>query len=565
MAAARLTARSWRGGGAEAVLESGDGGGRRPRGLPARSSASVGGDRAPEALGTNPTRGHRSYRVAPGAGADERSGLGAPRTYRGPDRTVVMPDVTSVRDAARGREEALVVPVTVILDDAVVSGTVGVAHRGGLHYDVEETIDGSDAVERWLSDGSLDCSRDGAGMRCGHVDEAIESTRALLEARRIRTALPDLAQARELDAGVLGADHQASNAALEGAAGAAEEAGEGAASRWADNPAPFQAAYREARARRRRGEPAVPFMADNATGGLGAREGGRSFGVEMEFDIDPSVDQQRALQAIADDLHAEGILRDPVQESYHSSSDYTRWRYEEDETVDGEIITPIMYDEAESWAQLAKVCEVVRRHGGRATHRTGSHVHVGVGDFDHTVEHHRRLLKSYREHEDTFFRLAQNPDRTAHRGLRWCSPNLDSEARFGPPANLSAFAAHNNEHSAALNFEEVGTGSADSHVEYRMWDSTLDPAIIQTQVKLSLGLTQAAFASRQPIGAPVPLGTHRRANAALGRGNRLRGEAWEADTQGFRGLVDRLFRRDVDKAQAASLFAVTKWQRPRWP
>jgi hypothetical protein len=260
-----------------------------------------------------------------------------------------MPDVTSVREAARGREDAaLALPVTLILDDAVVSGTVGVAHGGGLHYDVDQTIDGSDAVERWLSDGSLDCSRDGAGMRCGHVDEAIESTRALLEARRIRTALQDLAQAREVDAGVLGADHQASSVALDAAAGAAEEAGEGAASRWADNPAPFQAAYREARARRRRGEPAVPFMADNATGGLGAREGGRSFGVEMEFDIDPSVDQQRTLQAIADDLHAEGILRDSVQERYHSSSDFTRWRYEEDETVDGEIITPIMYDDAES-------------------------------------------------------------------------------------------------------------------------------------------------------------------------------------------------------------------------
>ncbi len=74
-----------------------------------------------------------------------------------------------------------------------------------------------------------------------------------------------------------------------------------------------------------------------------------------------------ALQAIADDLHRQGLLRSPRQTGYHSSADYRRWRFEHDSTVDGEIISPIMYDEPHSWAQLAKVCDVVGRHGGRPT------------------------------------------------------------------------------------------------------------------------------------------------------------------------------------------------------
>ncbi len=129
----------------------------------------------------------------------------------------------------------------------------------------------------------------------------------------------------------------------------------------------------------------VPFVTDKATGGLGARNGGRGFGVELEFDIDPGVKRADALAAIARDLHTEGILAEARQRSYHSSSDYSRWRFETDATMDGEIISPVLNDEPRAWEQLAKVCEA-RRHRGRGSAPAGGHVHVGVGDFDHTVE-----------------------------------------------------------------------------------------------------------------------------------------------------------------------------------
>ena len=37
----------------------------------------------------------------------------------------------------------------------------------------------------------------------------------------------------------------------------------------------------------------------------------------------------------------------------------------------------------------------------RMTIRTGGHVHVGVGDYDHTVENHNNLLGLFKENEDT--------------------------------------------------------------------------------------------------------------------------------------------------------------------
>lgn len=506
-------------------------------------------------MGTRPGAAHRSYRVAPAppagdeptAGAGEAADAGgattadpgSTRTYRAPQRALSMPNVTWVRAQARDNQQ-LSLPVTLVLDDAAVSGTVGVARRGALAYDVV--------------DEGLSCSVDGPG--CAHAEEARESARAVLEARRVRSGLEAMARATDAAAGPLAADHAASEAARQAA-----EAGGGGTSSWEEDHAAFQAAYRQAQARRQRGDAAVPFMTENATAGLGARNGGRSFGVEMEFDIEPGVDRYTALANIARDLHAEGLTPQPHQTGYHSNNgDYSRWRFETDATVHGEVISPVLYDEPESWNQLSRVCEIVRRHGGRATARTGGHVHVGVGDYDHTVENHTRLLGAFKENEDTLYRLAQNPERRAHRGTSWCRPNM---APAGPYVNPRGLAAMHSGHGLGMNFGAAHSGQASDHVEFRMWDSSLDPGVIQAQVKVSLGMTHAALASRGgPAPGPAePIGTHRAANAGLGRGARLRGETWQQDTRGFRRLVDRVFTRDVDKAQATALFAVTRWQR----
>ncbi|WP_220448243.1 amidoligase family protein [Nonomuraea diastatica] len=167
---------------------------------------------------------------------------------------------------------------------------------------------------------------------------------------------------------------------------------------YTDNPAAFQHAYDEARSRRERGEQVIPYMYEDATDGLGEREGGRAFGVEIEFDLS-GADDNEAREAIARDLYAAGLSRHRTQGRYHANmyEGYTDapngWRLESDSTVAGEIVSPIMYDEPQTWRNFEKVCEIVRRHGGIATYNTGGHVHVSLHDYDHTVENHNRLLR----------------------------------------------------------------------------------------------------------------------------------------------------------------------------
>jgi hypothetical protein len=252
---------------------------------------------------------------------------------------------------------------------------------------------------------------------------------------------------------------------------------------------------------------------------------------------------------------------------YHSSrvagySDARNaWRLEHDSTVAGEVVSPILYDSPQTWQDLQTVCDIIRRHGGQATVRTGGHIHVSTGDYDHTVANHNRLLRMVHNHSDTLFRLAANPGRGGrHRGTYWCRPNQSPSTGY---SQVSVAARNNTGHGLALNLESID-GRDNDHVEFRMWDGSLDPGVIQTQIKVSLGITDAAFREAHSPDLPNEgrvdtVGTH-----AVRHGRRrLSGAEWRESTRSFRNLVDNIFRRDVDKAQATSLFAVNRWQRRR--
>jgi hypothetical protein len=336
--------------------------------------------------------------------------------------------------------------------------------------------------------------------------------------------------------------------------------------------AAFQRSYDAAKERKARGEAPVPYLRENATNGLGARDGGRGFGVEIEFDLRHLGEDERedALYNIGHELYVADLTATAFQEDYHSAArdgNYLRWRFEEDNTVSGEIVSPILYDEPKTWERLEKVCEIVRRHGGKATTRTGSHVHVACGNYDHNPANHNNLLQLFKQNEDVLYRLAQNPEADAHRGTSYCAPNLLPARDYTDVAQVNR-ASQSNRYTG-LNFQAV-EGYHDDHVEFRMWDGTLDPAAIQSQIKMSLAMTEAAF--RAEPGAfrdrnsqePEPLGMHSRLPAraqARAEGRReLSGADWQRDTASFRNLVDTLFTRPEDKEQLTALFAVTKWQ-----
>ena len=149
----------------------------------------------------------------------------------------------------------------------------------------------------------------------------------------------------------------------------------------------------------------------------------QTFGVEIEFDGADA-------NAVARAFHAAGLASTPNLQGYHSYREPGKWVVEHDSTVTGEVVSPVLRDTPETWAQLERACAILRENGATVTTRTGGHVHVGADSagMDHDVGRFRRVANACAWAEDLMYRLAAATGRGGRRhrgagnGYRWCGP-----------------------------------------------------------------------------------------------------------------------------------------------
>src|SRR6202171_2877718 len=278
----------------------------------------------------------------------------------------------------------------------------------------------------------------------------------------------------------------------------------------------------------------------------------QTFGIEIEFDgANPN--------AVARALHEAGLASSARQEPYHSSSRVPgKWTVEHDATVAGEVVSPILQDTAETWAQLERVCQILQAQGARATGRTGGHVHVGVDSagMDHDVNKFRRVARMCAWAEDLLYRLAAatgqrgRSHRGSTNGYRWCGPM--GSGQFEEVQGLSDLANRvGSSHSVGLNFGNIL--ERNRTIEYRYFDSSLDPARLQANIKLACWVTKRA-AELTDTAIPrerTPLGSHRSPRDP-DDGDRM-----------LRRFADLIFVRPKDKLKLYWVYQRSAWQRTR--
>lgn len=323
------------------------------------------------------------------------------------------------------------------------------------------------------------------------------------------------------------------------------------------------------------GIPAIPYMRENVLDGLAQRGSGQAFGMEIEYEFPPTVNAREANQAIGRELFAAGLTFADTQQGYHAGAQrgfrdthtdengVGNWSWERDGSVNGgELVSPAMYDEPETWEKLEKAVEILRRHGAIATPRAGAHVHVGVGQMKENPAAHAELARLVTQHEDVMFRLASNPERGTHRLGHYTVPNNQV-----PPTgfqDIQSISRWQGGRARALNYGGV-SGSDKDHVEFRIFDSTLDPGAMQAQIKLAVAMTAAAQRQASAGGTArgkEELGAHAARAKSRGR-RRITDEEFVAESATTRSLLDTLFKRREDKAQLVAVFANTKWNKPR--
>ena len=272
---------------------------------------------------------------------------------------------------------------------------------------------------------------------------------------------------------------------------------------------------------------------------------------------DPLEDHQLATARIGQSLYEQDLVEDPGQREYGAAKN------------DGYASRSwSLSDSAPAWRQLREVCAAVADNGGTG-YGASAHVHVSAPEFGQDVRAGVRLLALMGEHEDDLHRMAHHPG--GSRDLaQWAAPN--------PPPHAQGYidvhdVQTHHGHYRAVNFTAVGEHEdlpdAD-HLEFRLFDASLQPGRVQAQIKLAAALTDYAVRHRdEPAGPRRPLGT-----AMTGQGVRFSDDdvlvdpdavdapAWEQGTANVRHLIDRLFRRDVDKLQMAALWAAGRYRNP---
>lgn len=501
------------------------------------------------------------------------------RSYMAPDGLVNMPAVARLQTDAR-QFDATEFTVASVTNGHRIDGTVSVIYNGyGNGYSIAAATGEGDAGDRRLR---CLCPEYQNRRDCHHISLLQENLVNILNnsaqdnIQEVQEQLPSLAEAL-----------QANTSAAEASAREETVSWVEPAQPLSENHELFQEIYKEHREKRAawladpENQPfPIQYQRENALGGLSTRENGRGFGIEIEFAFPNEMNSNEAYEGrrrIAQELNDLGLTNSNRVGHYGASHGWVRdehsrgWAVEEDFSasgrdgqVPGEIISPIMYDEPETWQNIEKICEILKRNGAFASRGAGQHVHVSTGDYDHKVINHNRMLSIVAENEDLLYRLSVDPRRGRHRGYGYCAPNpVASE----PYRRITEVRNHQTGHNLGVNFQSI-SGRPSDHAEFRMFDSSLEPAVIQSQIALSLAVTAAArreVITNVPASHHTPLGSRLEANP--GR-EALSGDAWREQTASIKHFIDKyiptggLNAKNAPLArQIVGLFALTKWQR----
>jgi len=531
-------------------------------------------------------RGYRPRTSSQAVSIPERDRNGE-ETGEMADYRLQLPLVRDLRDAAQSEDGATLRIDTTVNDSSRYGArrVDGIA-TANLADDGTLTVDISD-VRCWCQGRHMTSELQHAGTApCPHRD-AVE---AAIRRRIVPPARQPLSEEeRERRAAARQAAYEAAAASdwtrnEEGLA-EARRTWQTADTQYSTDPEAFLQDWRDAEARAaKNGSDFTPvsYQRENALSGLGRREDGNGFGTEIEFTFPPGVDKAAALRQIGTELYEAGITNTERQRHYgaskqdgyrdtHTHPDTGRgtWSFERDCTVDGEIVTPVMYDEPETWDKLEKVCTILKRNGAVPSKKAGMHVHVGTKNYDGDVKKYTELARMVTQHQDVLYRAAADPQRGRHRGMQWAAAHTRAVPPEGFTTVSSGWTSEGTSASMwqggryqALNFAAVSGGASD-HPEFRLFDSSLDPGTMQVQIKTAMGITAAAARNAESGGttrSTEEVGSHHQRRGGSRR--RLTDEELLQDTATMRSFVDTVFRDQDDKKQFLEVFSQNKWTTP---
>lgn len=288
-----------------------------------------------------------------------------------------------------------------------------------------------------------------------------------------------------------------------------------------------------------------------------------TFGLEIEFVGGDA-------NAIARELHALGICAYNTRVGYHSRSVPGKWKLESDGSVSsgsqgGELVSPVLKDTPETWHTIEKICEVARRHGATIDNRCGGHVHVGMDSLDTAKQRWKRFMKTIGSFEDVIYRLAGGSMGRIRSGYTHYATPFASTAQSAANRNFQMESAADVNNFArsictnrynSINLTNIPNPSRPNTVEFRYFNSSLDPRQLQANVKIANAIMVASEKARTRNSSDSIV-----SDTMKKRGNMLKEQTpgRNRDNNALMKFVDIVFSRKSDKDRIINVFAKNTW------
>lgn len=310
----------------------------------------------------------------------------------------------------------------------------------------------------------------------------------------------------------------------------------------------------------------LPYDYVNALNGSQA-----TFGIELEF-VGGNAD------AIARELYQLGICAYDRRMPYHSAGVPGKWRLERDGSVSdgphgGEIISPVLQDTPETWKTIEKICEVAKRHGAKVNSKTGAHVHVGMDPLDTARQRWRRFFKAIAGNEESLYRIAGGELGQYRRNYYDYAQPFANNARRGVTERMrietpqdvnrmaenisrrNSYSSHDDRYQG-INLTNIYNPSKPNTVEFRYFNGSLDPAQIQANIKVAVGIMHTAEKARTQDAEGFTVTDNQKR-----RGKMLNDTTDGRTNKNMMKFIDTFFTRKKDKDHILGVLAKNTW---RW-
>ena len=274
--------------------------------------------------------------------------------------------------------------------------------------------------------------------------------------------------------------------------------------------------------------------------------------------------------AIARELYDMGICGNDRMGGYHSQRVPGKWALERDGSVTsgnrgGELISPILTDTPETWRQIEIVCDVAKRHGAAVNLRTGGHIHIGAtAMLAGKRQRWQRVFKMSAGFEQFYTRLSggeQGRFRGGHYAESSVSQSLQGiTCRLPEQEDLPSYQTRimqiSNGKYQRMN---IGTFATKGTVEFRGFNGTLTPGVIQANVKYAAGVVHSAERSRirgSETDNIIPTDSDRKRGRIINN----YAENNQRTDDGMMAALDAVFSRRSDKLHILSVVAKNRWE-----